>query len=207
MGFHPKLMRQLHPGYTARSDLAPKPDPSQPHSHGHNHLAFMAVNVLVSLLLLANLLWGGFFDLRPLIGASSFKAATEHDVAAVPPQTLTLVTQEERLPQLYERARSAVVKIIVTLHGQVELNQLEPHGDCVGSGVIVDRQGHIVTDYHVIAGATDVVVQLASGRLVRAEVVGRDPSTDLAVLGIDVPAKELAKAIHRQPELSTYPDF
>lgn len=57
----------------------------------------------------------------------------------------------------------------------------------LGSGVIIDRQGHIVTNHHVIAGSDQVSVQLADGRTSTAEVVGRDPDTDLAVLKIALP--------------------
>jgi serine peptidase DegS len=56
----------------------------------------------------------------------------------------------------------------------------------LGSGVIVDPAGHIVTNHHVIANADSVRVQLADGRVADARVVGRDPDTDLAVLKIDL---------------------
>ncbi len=56
----------------------------------------------------------------------------------------------------------------------------------LGSGVIVDPAGHIVTNHHVIANADSVRVQLADGRVADAHVVGRDPDTDLAVLKIDL---------------------
>lgn len=56
----------------------------------------------------------------------------------------------------------------------------------LGSGVIVDPVGHIVTNHHVIAGADAIRVQLADGRGAQARVVGRDPDTDLAVLQIDL---------------------
>ncbi len=56
----------------------------------------------------------------------------------------------------------------------------------LGSGVIVDAAGHIVTNHHVIANADSVRVQLADGRVADARIVGRDPDTDLAVLKIDL---------------------
>lgn len=56
----------------------------------------------------------------------------------------------------------------------------------LGSGVIVDARGHIVTNHHVIANADAVRVQLADGRIGTASVVGRDPDTDLAVLRVDL---------------------
>jgi len=54
----------------------------------------------------------------------------------------------------------------------------------LGSGVIVDESGHIVTNDHVIANAQSIRVQLADGRISEARVVGTDPDTDLAVLKI-----------------------
>ena len=57
----------------------------------------------------------------------------------------------------------------------------------LGSGVIVDDAGHIVTNNHVIANATVIKVRLADGRSADAQVVGRDPDTDLAVLAIKLP--------------------
>jgi serine peptidase DegS len=57
----------------------------------------------------------------------------------------------------------------------------------LGSGVIVDDSGHIVTNYHVIANAGAIRIQLADGRVAEPHVVGVDPDTDLAVLKIDLP--------------------
>jgi serine protease DegS len=56
----------------------------------------------------------------------------------------------------------------------------------LGSGVIVDTAGHIVTNHHVIANADSIQVQLADGRVSDAKIVGRDPDTDLAVLKVDL---------------------
>jgi Do/DeqQ family serine protease len=57
----------------------------------------------------------------------------------------------------------------------------------LGSGVIVDPSGHIVTNYHVVANADAIRVQLADGRVATPKIVGVDPDTDLAVLKIDLP--------------------
>lgn len=61
-----------------------------------------------------------------------------------------------------------------------------------GSGVIIDDQGHIVTNYHVIEDAREVIVSLADGKKVKAEIVGSDPRTDLAVLKVDVKGLKVA---------------
>ena len=56
----------------------------------------------------------------------------------------------------------------------------------LGSGVIVDAKGTIVTNQHVIAGADSIRVQLADGRISDVAVVGQDPDTDLAILHLSI---------------------
>ena len=56
----------------------------------------------------------------------------------------------------------------------------------LGSGVVVDTDGHIITNNHVIENADVIMVTLADGRIAHAKVVGRDPDTDLAVLSIEL---------------------
>jgi S1-C subfamily serine protease len=55
-----------------------------------------------------------------------------------------------------------------------------------GSGFILDREGHIVTNFHVVDGATNVEVTFIDGTTVHAKVIGTDPSSDLAVVQADV---------------------
>ena len=73
--------------------------------------------------------------------------------------------------QLFEDVSPSVVAIQVGVGG--------------GSGFFIDRDGHIVTNYHVVAGATDADVILADGTVVPAEVLGFDRANDLAVLKVD----------------------
>jgi len=61
----------------------------------------------------------------------------------------------------------------------------------LGSGFVMDKAGHIVTNYHVVAGARSVEVSFSNSDNMRAKVVGSDPSTDLAVLQIDARSRAL----------------
>jgi Do/DeqQ family serine protease len=65
----------------------------------------------------------------------------------------------------------------------------------MGSGVIVDPQGYILTNNHVVENAESVEVRLSDDRKFKAAIVGRDPKTDLAVLKIDAPANSLPVAL------------
>ncbi len=99
-----------------------------------------------------------------------------------------------------ERAAPAVVNIYTArlVTERIQRNAIEElFGDArprfrqrleqsLGSGVIVDRKGHVVTNHHVIASADLIRAQLADGRIAEARVVGRDPDTDLAILQLDL---------------------
>ena len=59
-----------------------------------------------------------------------------------------------------------------------------------GSGFVWDKEGHIVTNYHVIEGAGRITVVFADNTVVEAELIGADPDSDLAVLKVELPAKK-----------------
>jgi serine protease Do len=69
----------------------------------------------------------------------------------------------------------------------VNITTLARQGQGAGSGVVVDREGLVVTNAHVVAGAMRVVVNLSDGREFPAEIVGADPQTDIALLRIRAP--------------------
>ncbi len=61
----------------------------------------------------------------------------------------------------------------------------------LGSGFVIDTEGHIVTNNHVVEGATEIEVNFIDGTIVSAEIVGLDPDSDLAVIRVDLPAEQL----------------
>jgi S1-C subfamily serine protease len=64
-------------------------------------------------------------------------------------------------------------------------------GAASGSGFVIDEQGHVVTNHHVVAGAGEIRVILGDSDSFDAKLLGSDPATDLALLEIDAPADEL----------------
>lgn len=104
----------------------------------------------------------------------------------LPPQTLQAVDVEEQLvTSVYERVSPAVVNITSRVLRRSFFFGVYPE-EGTGSGFVIDREGHIVTNDHVVRGAQAVVVTLPDQTMVPAEVVGTDQYNDLAVLKIDV---------------------
>jgi S1-C subfamily serine protease len=84
--------------------------------------------------------------------------------------------------EIYERASPGVVQITST---SGNIGGASPQQAALGSGFVVDKAGHIVTNYHVIEGADEIRVSFSNRDTVEAQLVGSDPSTDLAVLQVD----------------------
>ncbi len=113
--------------------------------------------------------------------------------AAVPTQAATLAgspgqdalaPQEQVLIDLYEQTSPSVVHIITRQESFSPFyGTLAREGS--GSGFVYDERGHVVTNYHVLEGASEITVQLESGETVPGQVVGVDPYFDLAVVRMD----------------------
>ncbi|MEZ4645193.1 MAG: trypsin-like peptidase domain-containing protein [Chloroflexota bacterium] len=98
--------------------------------------------------------------------------------------------EEQLITNLYERVGPSVVHItaqIVTM--SFFYGPLASEG--TGSGFVLDTEGHIVTNYHVIEGAESLEVLFSDDTQVPAQVVGIDPANDLAVIQGDLPTEQL----------------
>ncbi|GIX11618.1 MAG: 2-alkenal reductase [Elioraea sp.] len=138
------------------------------------------------LLLLAGLVLMTAWQSIPLIQAEFLAGRAEPRV--VTPRG-DLAADEQATIALFEQARGSVVFIATTerLFNPWTRNALQvPRG--TGSGFVWDNLGHVVTNDHVIAGASGATVRLADGRAFNAVLVGTSPAHDLAVLRIGVGA-------------------
>jgi len=112
--------------------------------------------------------------------------------AALQAPTTTGITPE----RVYRRDAPGVVQITSTT---VTQQTTDPFGfpsspqteQSLGSGFVIDKAGHVVTNYHVVSGATRVQVSFSGQDQINAKVVGSDPSTDIAVLKIDTHSRAL----------------
>jgi putative serine protease PepD len=117
---------------------------------------------------------GGAATYAALSSGSSKTVVREVTVGATQP---ALATKGLSVPAIYQSARRGVVEVS------------SPQGQ--GSGFVYDTAGHVITNQHVVAGSSSFTVKFWNGKTYSAHVVGSDPSTDLAVLKINVPAAAL----------------
>jgi S1-C subfamily serine protease len=102
-----------------------------------------------------------------------------------------LTTEEQTNIYVYEHANPSVVNINTRSVQIDHFFRMQREAEGSGSGAILDRQGHILTNYHVIDGANQMEVTLASNTSYPAVLVGGDKEQDIAVLKVDAPAEEL----------------
>ena len=121
-------------------------------------------------------------------GVETEAAVTAEEVAEPTPMETQsavvvpdIVDLENSLMQLYENVSPGVVSIQV----------FSESGSGIGSGFVIDEEGHIVTNYHVVQNADEVEVHFQSGLKVYGQVIGEDLDSDLAVIQVDVDPEEL----------------
>ncbi len=123
-------------------------------------------------------------------------AAMASPVEQVDPSTGRLFNADGLTPDeainvaVYEAVNRGVVNITSKVKGErFLLMELQSEGS--GSGAVIDQDGHILTNYHVVQDAKEVQVTLFNGESYDAHLVGADPLNDLAVIRIDAPVEEL----------------
>jgi len=93
-------------------------------------------------------------------------------------------TQDELLTSLYQQVNPGVVAIRV-------LSEESGGSSSLGSGFVIDSDGHIITNYHVVRSASELEIDFPSGHKTRGEIIGTDADSDIAVLKVDAPPEEL----------------
>jgi S1-C subfamily serine protease len=128
-------------------------------------------------------------------GAAAFGKLGETKVveSAQPAAAEPVAFQKARgrtINEIYRAAAPGVVHITATgttsdVFGGTQEQQ------SIGSGFVIDKAGHIVTNYHVVEGASSVEVSFSNNESMKARVIGKDPATDIAVLKVAAPSRAL----------------
>ncbi len=150
--------------------------------------------------IIAGAVAGGVIALVVASGSSSTHSVTTTVVqpsrGTTIPTSLSGSKTGMTINQIYRADSPGVVDILVTSQSQNPSvfgggggGTQQTQGE--GAGVVYDSKGDILTDEHVVAGATSVQVRFQDGLKVPAKVLGTDPSTDVGVIKVNVPASEL----------------
>ncbi len=153
---------------------------------------------IISAVVTSAICFGIFTGLSGVIGSTPKKTFPKSELTIAKGKddnTKTVVStptgEKMAVPDIYDKVSPSVVSIICTSHGSA----LQLGAKSSGSGVILTKDGYIVTNNHVIEGAAIITVKTIAGQSLTAQLVGTDERTDLAVLKVesdkDLPFAEL----------------
>ncbi len=157
-----------------------------------------AAGLVVSAVLGGGLALGG----AALLGGIGTSTKTVREVMPVASEPIPAVNGSSKgltINQIYRRAAPGVVQVTATQ--VVSTPAVDPffgspfpqaqQTKALGSGFVIDKAGHVVTNYHVVEGARAVEVSFSNNESLKARIVGSDPSTDVAVLKVDAHSRAL----------------
>ena len=155
-------------------------------------VSFFATAVFSLSVLNDNTIYVQFIHLlqsSPSGGNAAIAAATQSQPSNNPTLPSSSTSTASSLPDVFQKVENSVVQITSTKSNPNEviiLNGVPQTGrsTALGSGFVYDNQGHIVTNYHVIDGASRADVTFTDGNTYSANVVGKDPNSDLSILQI-----------------------
>ncbi len=131
-----------------------------------------------------------------VIGTGATLVATRDGTTSLRDSDASLGTGVVSPKEVREGAIAEIARTVLPAVVSIDIAGLRGNG--TGSGVIIRKDGYIVTNNHVIAGAAELQVTLADGTKVPADIVGRDPDTDLAVVKVrgraELPAATLGRS-------------
>jgi S1-C subfamily serine protease len=129
-----------------------------------------------------------FASAAAALGAAGIAVPGRADPPAVPAESGRQFTPEERTNiTVYEAVNRSVVNINTKATVATGLFLMEVPSDGAGSGIVLDKQGHVLTNFHVVEGAREIQVVLFDGSAHAARIVGIDPATDVAVVRVEAP--------------------
>ena len=113
------------------------------------------------------------------ISTSDLIISNGHDVTKFGDETTLSTKKSLTLVELFEKSESGVVRIDVD-----NINSFQEAGTTLGSGFVFDDSGHIITNAHVIDGASNITITFLDGSQYHAQMIGSDKFTDIAVIKV-----------------------
>jgi S1-C subfamily serine protease len=156
-----------------------------------------AAGLVVSAVIGGGLALGG----AALLGGIGTSTNTVREVVPIAAEPILAASSSGKgltVNQIYRRAAPGVVQVTATQ--VVSTPSVDPFGSpfpraqqakALGSGFVIDKAGHVVTNYHVVENSRSVQVSFSNNESLNARVVGTDPSTDIAVLKVDAHSRAL----------------
>jgi S1-C subfamily serine protease len=167
-------------------------DPNLPSVHPRRPRSNVRTGAIIALTLVLALVFGVGLFAGWQFGRSGSVATATPPAGTLQTGTSPSVTVPSLTANNIDTVREAVVAKVRP--SVVEVNVSMSGGAAIGSGVIIDRRGYIVTNNHVVSGASSIQVVLYNGTRLQAQLVGTDPADDLAVLKITPPSSGLTVA-------------
>ncbi len=140
------------------------------------------VSIIAAMLMMAF----GFVLGSSVMNAAASSAPVVVQQAATPQPAAPSTDSERAFSTIYNQVSPSVVSINVSGTSS-DGSQFQ----AAGTGFVIDAQGHIVTNDHVVDSTSSIEVNFLDGTIVKADVVGVDPDSDLAVIKVDLPESEL----------------
>jgi S1-C subfamily serine protease len=141
-----------------------------------------AVSIVAAMLMLVF----GFVLGSSVLSTTASNAPLVAQQAATPQPAAPSTDSEKAFSTIYNQVSPSVVSINVSGNSS-DGSQFQ----AAGTGFVIDQQGDIVTNDHVVDSTSSIEVNFLDGTIVKGDVVGVDPDSDLAVVKVDVPAAEL----------------
>jgi putative serine protease PepD len=150
------------------------------------YIAFAAAGAAGAVLAL-----GGAYAVGSLDGTSTVTVREVSVENTAQPTRFRTPGNALTIGEIYKRSAPGVVQITATGNTQVDPFGGSESQRALGSGFVFDKAGYIITNYHVIEGAGSIEVTFSNNASINARLVGSDPSTDIAVLKVQMEASAL----------------
>jgi S1-C subfamily serine protease len=157
------------------------------------------IAMLVFLLIILSCVACDVSELSTLLSESLGETPTDAEVLSPTPAKMVVEVTPTPISAGSSLATDVEERLVIDVYARVGpavvcITAPRQFGECIGSGFVIDEEGHVVTNNHVAEAAEELLVTLADEQTVPAKALGLDPGSDLAVLKIDVPAEGLTVA-------------